>query len=70
MTNKLGKLGQAVPPDERTCARYMYDDYGPESKSDVRKWCEWTTGNIKLNFPEDGRTVRKSEKNIGKLGTK
>ena len=40
-------------PRRGTCARYMFDKYGPDSVRDVANWCIWTT-NSRLPFPENG----------------
>ena len=40
-------------PRRGTCARYMFDKYGPDSVRDVANGCEWTM-NSKFPFPENG----------------
>ena len=40
-------------PRRGTCARYMFDKYGPDSVRDVANWCGWTMKS-KLPFPENG----------------
>ena len=40
-------------PRRGTCARYMFNKYGPDSVRDVANWCVWTM-NSRLPFPENG----------------
>ena len=60
MGNAVGKSDEIVyteatcpRPRRGTCARYMFDKYGPDSVRDVANWCVWTM-NSKLPFPENG----------------
>ena len=61
MGNRNGKRNEIVhteanciqKPRRGTCARIMFDKYGPDAVKDMEKWCSWTK-NSRLPFPENG----------------
>ena len=53
-------------PHRGTCARYMFDKYGPDSVRDIANWCEWTM-NGKLPFPENGTFDRDCLNHLRKM---
>jgi len=59
MGNRNGKKDGIVyteatfqKPRRGTCARIMFDKYGPDAVRDVGEWCNWTK-NSRLPFPEN-----------------